>query len=207
MKYLDENYYHVFNRGSRSEKIFFSEANYEYFQRLMTRNSIVHLVRVEAYCLMPNHYHIVIKQSVGGSISKFIQSLMTSYVQAINKMYNLSGTLFQGKAKAKQIDTESSLLQVVRYIHLNPVKAGLVQRPEDWRFSDYREWLGLTSPNAWSDRRGSHRTDWRGLLRSDQRGISLREVLIVNAEEYKQFVEEEQAMQKENNLHKFLINE
>ena len=199
MKYLDENYYHMFNRGSRSEKIFFSEANYEYFLRLITGNSIVHLVRVEACCLMPNHYHIVVKQSVGGSISKFIQSVMTSYVQAVNKMYNLSGSLFQGKAKAKLIDTESSLMQVVRYIHLNPVKAELVQRPEDWRFSDYREWIGLTSPTAWSDRKGS--------CRSDRRGTSLRDVLFLNAEEYKQFVEEEQAIQKENDLQKFLIDE
>jgi putative transposase len=107
-------FYHVFNRGSRSEEIFFSDANYEYFLRLITRNVAAHLVYVIAYCLMPNHYHLVLQQKENGSISKFIQSVMTSYVQAINKKYDSSGILFQGKAKSKLIDSDEYVLQMIR---------------------------------------------------------------------------------------------
>jgi REP element-mobilizing transposase RayT len=61
MKYLDEHFYHIFNRGSCSEEIFFSDVNYEYFLRLLTKNTATHLIYIAAYCLMPNHYHIVLQ--------------------------------------------------------------------------------------------------------------------------------------------------
>jgi REP element-mobilizing transposase RayT len=154
MKYLDDHFYHVFNRGSRSEEIFFSDANYQYFLRLIAKNASTHLVYIVAYCLMPNHYHLVLQQKVTGSISKLIQSVMTSYVQAINKKYNTNGSLFQGKAKSKLIDSDEYVLQVIRYIHLNPVSAKLVQAPEDWPFSDYRKWIEHTNPTSCRDRIG-----------------------------------------------------
>ena len=189
-KYLDEHYYHVFNRGSRSEEIFFSDANYEYFLRLLSKNTATHLVYLVAYCLMPNHYHLVLQQKENGSISKLIQSVITSYVQAINKKYDTSGTLFQGKAKAKLIDSNEYVLQVIRYIHLNPVNAGLVRLPQDWRFSDYRKWIGDTFPTPTRDRRGS-----------------LRDEYFANAKDYHQFVEEYQIEQQNNKLEKFLFKE
>jgi putative transposase len=92
-----------------------------------------------------------------------------------------SGTLFQGRAKAKQIDSESSLIQVICYVHLNPVRAGLVQKPEDWRFSDYCDWI--------------------------RSRLSMRDTYFANEGDYKQFVEEYQTMQKENDLQKFLFDE
>jgi REP element-mobilizing transposase RayT len=189
MKFLDEQYYHVFNRGSRSEKIFFSIANYEYFLRLLTKNAATHLIYLVAYCLMPNHYHLVLQQKENGCISKFIQSVMTSYVQAINKKYNTSGTLFQGKAKAKLIDSNEYILQVIRYIHLNPVSARLAQVPQGWQFSDYRKWI---------------ETDlFSGISRID----NLRDSYFVNANEYQKFVEEYQFEQKNNKIEKFLFDD
>jgi len=105
-----------------------------------------------------------------------------------------SGTLFQGKAKAKQIDSESSLMQVICYVHLNPVRAGLVQRPEEWRFSDYSDWI--QSPSE-------------GLGRSEMTfgRLSMRDVSFANDEDYKQFVDEYLTIQKENDLQKFLFDE
>jgi putative transposase len=189
MKYLDEHFYHVFNRGSRSEEIFFSDANYEYFLRLIAKNASTHLIFIVAYCLRPNHYHLVLQQKENGSISKFIQSVMTSYVQAINKKYDTSGTLFQGKTKSKLIDSDEYVLQVIRYIHLNPVKAELVQTPRDWPYSDYNKWI-KPSPTGISNRRGA-----------------LRDTYFANAKDFQQFVEEYQIEQQNNKLEKFLFKE
>ncbi|MCX6121042.1 MAG: transposase [Ignavibacteriales bacterium] len=201
MKYLDEHFYHVFNRGSRSEEIFFSDANYEYFLRLIAMNASTHLVYIGAYCLMPNHYHLVLQQKENGSISKFIQSAMTSYVQAINKKYDTSGSLFQGKAKSKLIDSDENVLQVIRYVHLNPVSAKLVQAPEDWRFSDYREWIDDTFPTPSRDRKGTTLTS------TSYRIGNLRNAYFANAEEYRQFVEEYRIEKQNCKLEKFLFEE
>jgi putative transposase len=189
MKYIDEHFYHVYNRGSRSEAIFFSEKNYEYFLRLMKEKATAHLVCLVSYCLMPNHYHLVVQQNEKGSISKFIQSIMGSYVQAINKGYNTSGSLFQGKAKAKLIDSDEYVLQVIRYIHLNPVNAGLVRKPEEWPFSDYDTWTD-TSPTAKSGRRNS-----------------LRDVYFTNGGEYRRFVEDYNVDLQKKKMDEFLFQE
>ena len=141
MKYLDSEYYHVFNRGAHKSKIFFLEENYLYCLRLLGKYSSQYLVSLAAYCLMPNHYHLICRQEAGGSISKFVQTTFNAYSQAVNKQQGHSGTLFEGKARAKHINSDSYILQVVRYIHLNPVEAGLVVRPGDWKFSDYLEWI------------------------------------------------------------------
>jgi putative transposase len=90
---------------------------------------------------MPNHYHLVLKHKPTGSISSFLRTTFNTYTQAINSRFSTSGTLFQGEAKAKQIVTNAYCIQVICYVHLNPVTAKLVDRPEDWKFSNYREWI------------------------------------------------------------------
>jgi REP element-mobilizing transposase RayT len=145
MKYNDHSYYHVYNRGAHKEKIFFSEKDYQLCLTLLWKYSNKYFVSLIAYCLMPNHYHVVLKQNDCGSISRCIQSTFNAFSQTINLQQNHNGTLFQGKAKSKFIDADNYVLQVVRYIHLNPVACGLVHKPEEWNYSDYREWAGLPS--------------------------------------------------------------
>ncbi len=96
-----------------------------------------------AYCLMPNHYHFLLRQETGIPLSKFMQVLFTTYVQALNLQQERSGTLFEGRFKHKRVDKWEYLVILCRYIHLNPVKAGLVAKPEDWAYSNYQEWIGL----------------------------------------------------------------
>ena len=194
MKYQDQSYYHIYNRGAHKENIFYSDDQYLRCLNLLEKYSPKYSVSIIAYCLMPNHYHLVIRQNENGSISRCIQTTFNAYSQTVNLMEQHSGTLFQGKAKAKQIDSESSLIQVIRYVHLNPVRAGLVQRPEDWHFSDYRNWI--LSPSE-----GHGRSE---LIFGRS---SMRDTYFANAEDYKQFVEEYQTMQKENDLQKFLFDE
>ena len=136
-------YYHIFNRGVGRNPIFFTPANYEYCLRLVKRYVTQYAVTIIAYCLMPNHYHFLLRQESDLSLSKFIGVLFNAYAQAVNKQETRSGSLFEGRFRHRRIDREEYLTQLCRYIHLNPVKARLAQRPEDWPYSNYQDWIGL----------------------------------------------------------------
>lgn len=136
-------YYHIYNRGAGKAKIFFNDRNYQYLLRLVKEYYQKHGATIIAYCLMPNHYHFLIRQELGEPLSKFMQVLFNSYVQALNIQQGRTGTLFEGRFKHKRVDTWEYLVILCRYIHRNPVKAGLVKKPEDWVYSNYREWVGL----------------------------------------------------------------
>jgi len=97
---------------------------------------------VIAYCLMPNHYHFLLRQESDEPLSKFMQMLFNAYVQALNIQQGRTGTLFEGRFKHKCVEQWEYLMALCRYIHRNPVKAGLVAKPEDWAYSNYREWIG-----------------------------------------------------------------
>lgn len=136
-------YYHLYNRGAGKGKIFANERNYLYLLRLVKEYAPKYGVAVIAYCLMPNHYHFLLRQDGEILLSKFMQVLFNAYVQALNLQQGRTGTLFEGRFKHKCVDKWEYLMALCRYIHRNPVKAGLVARPEDWAYSNYREWIGL----------------------------------------------------------------
>ena len=135
-------YYHLFNRGINKQKIFFSTENYLYFLGLLRKNSRRFQISIIAYCLMPNHYHFLVRQDGEKSISLFMRSMINSYAQGINKQYNRTGALFENRFKDKLVDKNEYVIHLSRYIHLNPVRAGLVNKPEGWEFSNYLEWIG-----------------------------------------------------------------
>ena len=95
-----------------------------------------------SYCLEPNHYHFLTRQDGDEPASNLPQFVFNSYTKAYNKTYNHSGTLFEGRFRAKPVQTSSHLLHLCRYIHGNPVKDGLVADPADWPYSNYLEWIG-----------------------------------------------------------------
>jgi putative transposase len=140
---------HFYNRGNNRQNIFFERDNYLYFLRLIRQTLIAQDVDVVAYCLMPNHYHLLVYLR-SEHLSQAMKSLSLSYTKAINKRFNRVGGLFQGRfQKILVMDTEY-LVHLIRYIHLNPVKANLVSKPEEWEFSSYLEYAGLrggTLPN------------------------------------------------------------
>jgi REP element-mobilizing transposase RayT len=141
--YIKGKYYHVYNRGCNKEPIFFTEDNYRYLIKKFKQYSHQYEIEIFAYCLMPNHYHLLVKQKSDVSISKFIQVVFNGYSQAINKQENRSGTIFQGKAKGIEVVSEKQIISLLCYIHNNPAKTGLVHQAEDWEFSDYQEWIGM----------------------------------------------------------------
>jgi REP element-mobilizing transposase RayT len=136
------NYYHVYNRGNNRQLIFFERENYIYFLRQLRNHLITNGVDIIAYCLMPNHYHLLVYLKTD-HFSKLMQSFTLSYAKAINKRYNRVGSLFQGRFQAIHVDREEYLLHLTRYIHLNPVCANIVEKAEDWEFSSYQEYIDL----------------------------------------------------------------
>jgi REP element-mobilizing transposase RayT len=139
------NYYHIYNRGINKARIFFNGDNYKYCLRQVQRHREKYGAAIIAYCLMPNHYHFLLRQEGEQKLSRFISALFNGYVQAVNRQQDRSGPLFEGRFKNKHIDKESYLIHLCRYIHANPVRAGLVSAPEAWPYSNYREWIGLRS--------------------------------------------------------------
>ncbi|HEY4690231.1 MAG TPA: transposase [Anaerolineae bacterium] len=146
--------YHVYNRGHNRQDIFFEEENYLFFLRRLKRyldaplktsealRETSEVCTVVAYCLMPNHFHLLL-QPHDDDLSHHLQLLTISYTKAINQRRHRIGALFQGAFQARCIDRDEYLLHLSRYIHLNPVQAGLTGRPEDWPYSSYRDYLGL----------------------------------------------------------------
>jgi len=140
--FLPGHYYHLYNRGNNHQTIFFERENYLFFLRQFRHHVAVEIADVLAYCLMPNHYHFLVHLR-GEDLSEKMGRLSLSYTKAINKRFQRSGVLFQGPFQSLHVDEAAYLLNLSRYIHLNPVKAGLVQRAEDWEFSSYQEYVEL----------------------------------------------------------------
>jgi len=140
-KYLDGHTYHVYNRGAHQLTIFRRPRHYRKCVGLLLKYSIHYHVSLLAHCLMPNHYHLIVRQETEGSISRFLQTTFNSFVQYYNVSESHSGTLFQGPAKSTMVDTDEYLLQAIRYVHTNPVSAKLVKRASDWEFSDCSVWV------------------------------------------------------------------
>jgi putative transposase len=142
--------YHLYNRGVNRQQVFFERENYLFFLRRLrvylldeTQNCQTNVSTcVIAYCLMPNHFHLLLQPN-GDQLSRQMQRLGISYTKAVNKRFSRVGPLFQGQFQAVRVDRDTYLLHLSRYIHLNPVTAGLVKQPEDWEFSSYRDYVGL----------------------------------------------------------------
>jgi len=140
--YVENGIYHIYNRGCNKDNIFFSDDNCIYLLEKLEEEKDKYEIEVIAYCLMPNHYHLLLQQKSAKPISSYIQKIFNGYVQAINKEQDRSGTLFEGRSKSILIDKEEYLLHLIRYIHINPVVANIVKKSEQWEYSNYLEWIG-----------------------------------------------------------------
>lgn len=134
-------FYHIYNRGLNKQKIFHRRKDYEKLLDKLSSLLAEGDWTIYAYCLMPNHYHILAGEKKS-SISKLIGRLFTSYGVFYNKKYQRQGPLFSDRFKSKIIQKDSYFLEVSRYIHLNPVKGDLVKNPEDYPFSSLSEYVG-----------------------------------------------------------------
>ena len=134
--------YHVINRGNGRARVFHNEADYREFLKLLTSASDRLPLRLLAYCLMPNHVHLVLWPHEDGDLSRWMQWLMTTHVRRHHRRHGTDGHLWQGRFKAFPIQRDEHLLAVLRYVERNPLRAGPVERTEDWPWSS----LGAADP-------------------------------------------------------------
>ena len=166
--YVEDGYYHIYNRGVEKRAIFKDSQDYKVFLSYLkeylqpppkpkpitltfgqsTFKTIVKPLRnyyrkidLLAYCLMPNHFHLLVKQTTRNTIELFMRSLATRYSSYFNKRYDRVGSLFQGPYKAVLVEQDDYLLHLSRYIHLNPGK----DSPSRTTYSSYTDYLNLTN--------------------------------------------------------------
>jgi REP element-mobilizing transposase RayT len=138
-------YYHVINRGSLRHVLFHDAETYRIFLSMLRHFTAQCNITVIAMSLMPNHFHLLVRIEEGGDLSEFMQKLCCRFSNVVNRLLRRSGTIFQGRFLSKRVSSENYLRAVCRYIHLNPVAAGLVRNPEDYEYSTYAETIGKRS--------------------------------------------------------------
>jgi REP element-mobilizing transposase RayT len=132
--------YHVIVRGNQRRKTFRHDDDYRAYLDRLEKYRSQYQVRIYAYCLMPNHVHLLVETG-STPLAKFMQGLQQTYTQYFNRRYRNVGHLFQGRYKAIICDRDKYLLALVRYIHLNAVRAKLATRPERYRYSGHNSYL------------------------------------------------------------------
>ncbi len=141
-------WYHVINRGKRAEDIFPDERDYLMFTELLKETSEMWNIRIAAFCLMPNHYHMLV-QTPEANISRSMRHLNGVYTQRYNSRHKCDGQLFRGRYKSILIDAPSYLLQAVRYIHRNPLQSGLADRLDVYKWSSHKGYISIAKKWDW----------------------------------------------------------
>lgn len=179
-KSLDGSFYHVFNKSVENLKIFepdhfkfrFCQA-LSYYNNKNCHTSLsaylrnpesptlprmlsyenYFMLKILAFCIMPNHYHLLVKSDELSKLSRYIQIVENSFTRYYNLTHKRKGPLWQSRFKHVNIRTNAQLLHVSRYIHLNPTSSSLVENPEDWEYSSYRAYIKESSVlfEDWSD--------------------------------------------------------
>ncbi len=142
-QFVHGEYYHIYNRGCSALRICYGGRNYDLLYGRIERYADEFNIQIIASCLMPNHYHLLLRPDGASSISIFAQRTFNSYVKALNRSIARTGTLFEGPFKSRHVANEEYLVHLMRYIHRNPFEGGLVPRIEEWPHSNYLECAGL----------------------------------------------------------------
>lgn len=184
---INDNYYHIYNRGSEKRWIFENRWDYKRFLKILSYYRFAGpkpkfskfsenkfnpnlgkiIVEIVAFCLMPNHFHLLVKQVQDNGITEYLSKVSNSYTKYYNIKYNRVGPLFQGEFKAVLVESDVQLLHLSRYIHLNPLIAFLVDDLREYEWSSYNEYI------------------------EDQDGICIKKEVLSffnNTNEYEQFI-------------------
>ena len=163
MHFEPNNIYHIFNRGNQKQQLFFSDANYLYFLEKFRKN-IFSSCEILNWCLMPNHFHFLIYVTDKScelvpnrlipiqNLSEQFRITLSGYTKGIQKQEQITGNLFQQNTQAKLIGSDNYRysVQAFHYIHQNPMKASLVNKMEDWRYSSFQDYIGIRNRNLCS---------------------------------------------------------
>lgn len=199
-EYVAGGCYHVYNRGVEKRDIFMDERDYRFFLFLiksyltpakdqkvnvetqLNRGAFVGKIDLLAYALMPNHYHLLIKQTSEDDLAEFMRAIMTTYVSYFNKKYDRTGGLFQGVYKAILVESDDYLLHLSRYVHLNPLGKGVNPLKAAAQLA--------TSNTSYADYLGHRKTSWlnSGIILEYFEGVERSGLYAVK--NYKAFIED-----------------
>jgi len=154
---------------SRFDKIRKSHNDHE-ISNIVSLNEKEKLIDIIAYCLMPTHIHLILQDIQDNGISIFIGTILNSYARYFNIKHNRKGPLWEGRYKKVLVKSDDQLLHLTRYIHLNPVTAYIVSKPEEWPYSSYKEYISS--------------------MDDDERICNYKDVLDITTGSYKEFVED-----------------
>ena len=127
--------YHVLNRGNNRASVFHKDGDFDAFVDLLAEAKLRNPMRILAYCVLPNHFHLALWPLGDGDLGRWMHWLLTAHVRRYQRHYHSTGHVWQGRFKAFPIQEDEHLLVVLRYIERNPLRAGLVERAEDWSWS------------------------------------------------------------------------
>ena len=130
--------YHIINRGNNRQDVFKDEEDFSTYLKTLKKFKERYFFKLYAYCLMSNYVHLIIEPTKPNTLSKIIQSVTLSHIRLYHAKYKSSGHLWQGRFKNAIIQTDEYLLECIKYIELNPVRANMVVKPEDYRWSSFR---------------------------------------------------------------------
>jgi len=170
---IDGGIYHILNRGNGRQRVFHKDGDYLAFTALLRQMHEHFAVELYAYCLMPNHFHLLVKVGTGEDLSRGMQWFMTTHVRRYHQHYHSSGHLWQGRYKSFGICDNDHLLTVVRYVEGNPVRAGLVKTAADWVWSSHREHCGQERENLTVQLPVSVGTNWAEYVDTPLTGAEL----------------------------------
>lgn len=164
--FLPGYFYHIYNRGNNRENIFYGEQDYKAFlfriglalgftSKELSEHSLTNVpgsriritktkkgdFKIHAFCLMKNHFHILIEQCSDVPVSKFVSKICTSYAMYVNKKYKRVGHIFQDQFKAVLIESDAQLMWTSSYIHMNPVEDGFANHPSEYKWSSYNDYV------------------------------------------------------------------
>lgn len=161
--FVNGEFYHLYNRGLEKQTIFNDRGDYSQFIKALFYYTIQNpkpkfsvyrrskifpidetkkIVNVICYCIMPNHFHLLVKQLKDGGISEFMRKFIHSYTKYRNAKHNRQGPIFSGMFKAVRVESDEQLLHLSRYIHLNPLVSYLIKNLNLYEWSSYKEYLG-----------------------------------------------------------------
>lgn len=162
--FANQEFYHIYNRGLEKQNIFLTTKDRSHFletlfyyqlndpkpkfslyrqSKIFSINTNENLIDIVAYCLMPNHFHLLVKQRQENGISEFMRKFVHSYTKYRNVKYKRQGPLFQGVFKAKRVETDEQLVHLSRYIHLNPFVSGIIKDLDQYPWSSFPVYIGM----------------------------------------------------------------
>ena len=138
----ESGFYHIMFRGINHQNIFEEATDYTYMLDTVGKAKAEEEFKLQAYCLMTNHVHLLIQENQMGDVSLIMKKILTKYAMYFNRKYGRSGALIGARYKSKSVEPDAYFISLIAYIHQNPVRAGIVERPEDYAYSSYQDYCG-----------------------------------------------------------------